>query len=189
MDALGSFGLERVRGVAKEASKCSEGEVRLPERLRQEGSKLVGRWLVRSQVNAPQPPAALPSKDFQMKATLDQQSYERMVALAVEYNLCSRTRGMRTPRVQEACVPCGDRCNPRRSIECVTYIVTPVSHPCLALYDFPCKQFLGILERDFSLRPPGRLSVPSRRLPANAQRLMVACRACALRPPRMVARV
>ena len=91
MEALDRCGLERVRGVEKDPR--SVHEVRLPERLRQQGSKLTGRWYVRSKVQpTPQPAAAVP-KDFQMKATLDQESYDRMMALAIEYNLFQRARG------------------------------------------------------------------------------------------------
>ena len=87
LEGLQKCGLERVRGVDEKSKSTSE--VRLPERLRQPGSKLVGRWFVRSKVHPQQPPAPKP-KDFQMKATLDQDGYERMLAFATEYGLLQR---------------------------------------------------------------------------------------------------
>lgn len=84
--ALTNNGLEQVRGVADRT--CSEREVRLPERLRQKGSALVGKWFVRTKISPST--AAVPKKDFQMKATLDDEGFARMMSLASEYDLFVR---------------------------------------------------------------------------------------------------
>ena len=88
MEAMDRHGLELRRAVATTSS--NQQDIRVPERLRQAGSKLVGRTFVRSKV-CPHSAAAAPLKaDFQMKATLDEGSYLRMHNLAVEYNLFTR---------------------------------------------------------------------------------------------------
>ena len=73
MEAMERHGLEQRRAVATASS--NPHDMRLPERLRQAGSKLVGQSFVRSKVcpHEAQPAAAAPLKaDFQMKATLDE---------------------------------------------------------------------------------------------------------------------
>ena len=80
-------GLEQARAVG--AASSDAHDVRLPERLRQPGSRLLGRAFVRSKVS-PQATAVPAPKDFQMKATLDEAGYQRMYQLAVEYGLLTR---------------------------------------------------------------------------------------------------
>ena len=108
---LDRHGFDVKRAVAGDKAMV-DGDCRLPERLRQKGSRLVGKRYVtqRAQVSPTvTPPQPMP-KNAMTKHLLDAEGYNRMHALAVDYGALSRgsstSEGVAAPGVLTSACAC-----------------------------------------------------------------------------------